>query len=208
MTVWLQATSGRGPAECEYALKGIFTQLEQESISQGLILNMLACEQTAHGMSSFIVSVEGANCDQFAVSWSGSTQWICKSPIRPTHQRKRWFVGLSVIGITPSTINTVQDCDLVWESMKASGPGGQHVNKTESAVRLTHKPSGVVVTAQEERSQHRNKSLALAKLHAELQRVANAQAASNAKDRWNNHNSLERGNPIRTYTGMDFKKTG
>jgi peptide chain release factor 2 len=54
------------------------------------------------------------------------------------------------------------------DTFRASGPGGQHVNKTESAVRLTHLPSGVVVTSQQERSQHRNKALCLQKLRAKI----------------------------------------
>ncbi len=57
------------------------------------------------------------------------------------------------------------------DTFRASGPGGQHVNKTESAVRLTHLPSGVVVTSQEERSQHRNKALCLQKLRAKIAKL-------------------------------------
>ena len=62
------------------------------------------------------------------------------------------------------------------DTFRASGPGGQHVNKTESAVRLTHLPSGVVVTSQEERSQHRNKALCLQKLRAKIAKLNYRQA--------------------------------
>ena len=58
-----------------------------------------------------------------------------------------------------------------FNTFRASGPGGQHVNKTESAVRLTHLPSGVVVTSQQERSQHRNKALCLQKLRAKIAKL-------------------------------------
>jgi protein subunit release factor B len=57
------------------------------------------------------------------------------------------------------------------ETFRSSGPGGQHVNKTESAVRLKHKPSGVVVTSQEERSQHRNKQICLDKLRKKIEKL-------------------------------------
>src|SRR5882672_8518808 len=57
------------------------------------------------------------------------------------------------------------------DTFRASGPGGQHVNKTESAVRLTHLPSGVVVTSQQERSQHRNKALCLEKLRSKIEKM-------------------------------------
>jgi protein subunit release factor B len=61
------------------------------------------------------------------------------------------------------------ECEV--ETFRASGPGGQHVNKTESAVRLRHLPSGVVVTSQQERSQHRNKALSLQKLRDKVERL-------------------------------------
>jgi len=57
------------------------------------------------------------------------------------------------------------------DTFRASGPGGQHVNKTESAVRITHLPSGVVVTSQQERSQHRNKAICLHKLRAKIAKL-------------------------------------
>ena len=63
----------------------------------------------------------------------------------------------------------LRECRL--DTFRSSGPGGQHVNKTESAVRLTHPPSGVVVTCQEERSQHRNKALCLQKLRERVRQL-------------------------------------
>jgi len=63
----------------------------------------------------------------------------------------------------------LRECEV--DTFRSSGPGGQHVNKTESAVRLTHLPSGVVVTSQQERSQHRNKALCLEKLRAKIERM-------------------------------------
>jgi protein subunit release factor B len=63
----------------------------------------------------------------------------------------------------------LRECEV--ETFRASGPGGQHVNKTESAVRLRHLPSGVVVTAQQERSQHRNKAICLQKLREKIERL-------------------------------------
>src|SRR6267154_1301476 len=63
----------------------------------------------------------------------------------------------------------LRECDV--DTFRSSGPGGQHVNKTESAVRLTHLPSGVVVTSQQERSQHRNKALCLQKLREKIAKL-------------------------------------
>ena len=63
------------------------------------------------------------------------------------------------------------EAELTWRFMRSSGPGGQHVNKTESAVRLRHLPSGLVVTSQQERSQYRNKSLCLEKLREKIEKL-------------------------------------
>jgi protein subunit release factor B len=63
----------------------------------------------------------------------------------------------------------LRECEV--ETFRASGPGGQHVNKTESAVRLKHPPSGLVVTSREERSQHRNKAICLQKLREKIERL-------------------------------------
>ena len=63
----------------------------------------------------------------------------------------------------------LRECEV--DTFRSSGPGGQHVNKTESAVRLKHSPSGLVVTSQQERSQHRNKAICLEKLRAKIERL-------------------------------------
>jgi protein subunit release factor B len=74
-----------------------------------------------------------------------------------------------MIKLPESDDELLRECEI--ETFRASGPGGQHVNKTESAVRLRHTPSGVVVTSQQERSQHRNKALCLQKLRKKVERL-------------------------------------
>jgi protein subunit release factor B len=74
-----------------------------------------------------------------------------------------------MIKLPESDDDLLRECEI--ETFRASGPGGQHVNKTESAVRLRHTPSGLVVTSQQERSQHRNKALCLQKLRKKIERL-------------------------------------
>ena len=74
-----------------------------------------------------------------------------------------------MINLPESDDDLLRECEV--ETFRSSGPGGQHVNKTESAVRLKHAPSGVVVTSQQERSQHRNKALCLQKLRKKIEKL-------------------------------------
>jgi protein subunit release factor B len=76
---------------------------------------------------------------------------------------------MNMITLPESDDDLLRECEV--ETFRASGPGGQHVNKTESAVRLRHLPSGVVVTSQQERSQHRNKAICLQKLREKVERL-------------------------------------
>ncbi len=74
-----------------------------------------------------------------------------------------------MIKLPESDEDLLRECEV--ETFRSSGPGGQHVNKTESAVRLRHVPSGVVVTSQQERSQHRNKEICLRKLREKVEKL-------------------------------------
>ena len=85
------------------------------------------------------------------------------------HLEGGWRPEVRMIKLPDSDEELLRECEV--ETFRSSGPGGQHVNKTESAVRLRHKPSGVVVTSQQERSQHRNKQLCLEKLRQKVERL-------------------------------------
>ncbi len=91
-----------------------------------------------------------------------------------------------------------------FEYVRASGPGGQHVNKTDSAVRATHVQSGLSVKVQSERSQHANKRLAMALIEQKLAQYAEDAQAAQRLDRRLFHHDIERGNPVRTFRGMRF----
>lgn len=198
MNCWLLITAGRGPAECALAVLRTVDELKRDAATHGVAIKILDVEagEEPGTAESVLIALENASGD-FVKSWTGSIQWTFKSPFRPAHKRKNWFVGVTEIR-TPET-QTFDAREVRYETMRASGPGGQHVNRTESAVRAIHVPTGIIAMATEERSQHRNRALALARLAARIHET-NEQNRSNAnRERREQHDALERGNPIRRF---------
>jgi peptide chain release factor len=136
--------------------------------------------------------------------WIATIQWIGTSPYRPEHRRKNWFVGVSVLEQPDTTELNLTDVRM--DTFRASGPGGQNVNKIESAVRLTHVPSGISVVAREARSQRENRLLALERLKRRLQSEHEDSKADLRRQFRNQHSELVRGNAIRVYSGTDFRR--
>jgi peptide chain release factor len=98
--------------------------------------------------------------------------------------------------------------DIVYQTMRASGPGGQHVNKTDSAVRAIHLPTGLTTTAQDQRSQFANRKLARMKLELLLEERRRQAEAGDRRDPWDRNHDLERGNAVRSYEGVKFRLKG
>ena len=207
--IWVHFTSGRGPGECQIACKNL-TEIfiEEMKAFSNTEVTLLETTTGEHGYLSSLVAVDTIDSDDilFAESWEGTIRWICQSPIRKTWKRKNWHIGASLIRETPDLVQTAHLKDCKFETFRASGPGGQHVQKTDSAVRVTHIPTGIVAQAQEERSQYRNKSLAFSRLIIALVNQNTAITNAAEREKWTKHDDLERGNPIRVYRGMNFKK--
>ena len=118
---------------------------------------------------------------------------------RPTHKRRNWFVGVNFIdGIE---LPDVSETDIRYESCRSGGKGGQNVNKVETAVRAIHIPSGISVRCSDERSQSQNKALARERLLLKLKEKSQELLATATKDAWSNHSDLQRGNPVKTFSG-------
>jgi peptide chain release factor len=198
--VWLQVSAGQGPVECAWAVVKTVEEIQREAA--GASLEFRAVEIT-HGpeagtAESALVSIRGdSTLSRFIEAWCGTVQWIAQSPFRPNHKRKNWFVGVEVL--QPVDETRLGPRELRWETMRASGPGGQHVNRTESAVRVTHVPTGIQATAMEERSQHRNRKLALARLAQKLEALNTSRAEQAREDRWRAHHRVERGKAVRVF---------
>ena len=201
----LLVTSGNGPAECRLAVGHALRQMEQEAAEMGLRWQLtLAGQATAKHPSSAIVMVTGKRRFEFEGRWSGTVQWIAQSPFRKNHRRRNWFIGVFALGADEGLNTDLRPQDLKFETFRAGGPGGQHQNTTDSAVRVTHLPTQTSVVSRAERSQHRNRQIACERLANRLflmQQEIHTSARSHENEL---HKELERGNPVRHFVGPRF----
>lgn len=203
----LLVTSGRGPAECRIAVRLVLERIAEEAMAAGCSCDVAARHdvEDSHGPASAVVVLgcPTAQAERLARRWIGSILWVSPSPVRRHHKRKNWFVG--VVRIESSAAPKKLDPrDVRFEPMRAGGPGGQHQNRTESAVRGVHVPTGLAVVAREERSQHRNKAIAIERLAALIALDADAAARAAAERMQAAHDGIERGRPVRTFRGEAF----
>lgn len=198
----LHLTSGKGPAECRWVVAQLAQAFASEGARQGVTCDVLDAEGTPP--ASLLLRVSGETAPAFARDRIGTVLWVGDSPLRPQHRRRNWFVGVAPAP-SPDSVSDLRDEDIDFQTIRASGPGGQHVNKTDSAVRATHRPTGLVTTAREQRSQHANRKLARLKLAIMLEERRSGAREDLHREIWSTHQTLERGNPVRTYTGPRFK---
>ena len=208
-TVWLVFSAGQGPAECALAVARAAQRLVEEAAADGLDRRVVDTrpgpEKTT--LASCVVEVAGpvAQVESVARRWLGTVQWTCPSPFRPKHRRKNWFIG--VTRHNPVADATVELGDVRLEAIRAGGPGGQHRNKVATGIRLTHKATGLVIEATEERSQLANRRLALWRLGVELERRLQSARSTQKSAQWDAHQGVERGDPVRRFSGPDFTET-
>lgn len=200
--ILIQLSAAQGPVECCLAVTKALKVLIQEAEDLKLKVQLLETElgPKAGIFKSVLLNVNGEGALGFAKSWNGTILWNCKSPFRPKHKRKNWFITGSYTHHKESSFNN----DIRFEACRSSGPGGQHANKTSSAVRAIHLASGIDVKVQSERSQHANKRLAIALIERKLQSKKNLEQETLKSLRHKSHHSIERGNAIRVFKGDRF----
>ncbi|MDE1465217.1 peptide chain release factor H [Spartinivicinus sp. A2-2] len=200
---WLQLSAGRGPVECARAVTLAARYLEEEAKQFDIELNeverIVANDKGC--CYSVLYTVAGTEAEVFAQRWQGSLLWQSESQFRRGHKRKNWFFSGRYWPVKDFSIPREQ---VKITTCRSQGAGGQHVNTTDSAVQVTHIPTGIQCTVQSQRSQHSNKKLALFRLQEKLDELEQTAIAAESVKRWQQHTALERGNPKRIFKGERF----
>ncbi len=202
----IQITAGRGPAECCWVVAQVLRVLTREFKDKGFKYKVVDRSQGIEPgtLNSCLVRVEGFDVHRTLKGWEGTIQWIGNSHYRKFHKRKNWFVGVTFFKESEGV--KYKEQDLVIQPYRASGPGGQHRNKVETAIRVIHQQSGVSVTASDSKSQLQNKEAALEKIKKALQEFEIDQLRKQIDNQWREHLSVERGNPVKVFEGRSFKE--
>ena len=199
---YIQITSGRGPVECCRVVVLIMEKIVEQAERLGYKIEVVEHEDGPNDgcLFSATLAIVGESISSLKEEWEGSVLWVAqKNPFRPWHRRKNWFVGVHFF--KPIQTDTINERDFKYETLRSSGPGGQNINKVETAVRAIHVPTGVTVLASDMRSQSQNKKLARERLIVKLSAIEEAERLQQTHDVWMNHNTLERGNPNKRFKG-------
>jgi peptide chain release factor 1 len=199
--VILEIRAGTGGDEASLFAGDLFRMYERYAAKQGWKVEVVsASEGTAGGYKEIIAEISGRG--PFAkLKFESGVHRVQRVP--NTETLGRIHTSAATVAVLPEAEEVDiknNDADLKIDTMRSSGAGGQHVNKTESAIRVTHMPSGVVIYVQAERSQHKNKAKAMGMLRAKLYDMERSKLDSErAADRKGQIGSGDRSERIRTY---------
>ena len=203
----LRLNAGAGGTEsCDWCsiLYRMYCRWAESKGFKAHVLDFLDGEEA--GIKSVTVQIDGENAYGYLRSEHGVHRLVRISPFNSAGKRQTSFVSCDVMPNIEEDIDIeVNPDDIRVDTYRSSGAGGQHVNKTSSAVRLIHKPTGIVVASQQERSQFQNKDNCMKMLRAKLVELKQQQHAEKISDIKGVQMKIEWGSQIRSYVFMPYQ---
>lgn len=197
----LKLNAGAGGTEsCDWAsmLMRMYTRWADSKGFQTEIIDYLDGDEA--GVKSVTIEISGENAYGYLKSERGVHRLVRISPFNAAGKRQTSFVSCDVMPDLEEDVDIdINDDDLRIDTYRSSGAGGQHINKTSSAIRITHIPTGTVVQCQSQRSQHQNKDKAMQMLKAKLYIMKQQENAEKASDIRGDIKDINFGNQIRSY---------
>lgn len=197
MSARLTISSGLGPIEVRAFVAALADAIDAIARARGVVVT----HHVVHGDPDTPHSVDLglAGDGEQLTDLVGTHALLARSERRGKRARKRWYASVELVD-TPRPEPVALDLrDVAIEACRASGAGGQHVQKTASAIRVLHIPTGIAVRIEDERSQHQNRSVALARLAEALAERARRSAAAESAARRDACLRVERGSPVRVW---------
>ena len=198
--------AGAGGTEAQDWAEMLYRMYNKWAQAHGMTVEVLDYQDGDEaGMKSASMMVKGANAYGLLKSENGVHRLVRVSPFDANARRQTSFASLEVMPELDNTIQVdIRPEDIEMQVYRSSGAGGQHINKTSSAVRLIHKPTGIVVSCQTQRSQFQNRDYAMEMLKAKLYQIAKQQHMDKIDDIKGVQNEIAWGHQIRSYVFMPY----
>jgi len=199
--------SGAGGTEAQDWVQMLWRMYQRWAESRGFaseVLDMLPGEEA--GVKSIALEVRGDYAYGYLRAEKGVHRLVRISPFDASGRRHTSFASADVLPVMAEDDDSIQikPEDLKVDTYRASGAGGQHINKTESAVRITHLPTGIVVACQSERSQHSNRETSMRMLKARLLELREEQERQEVAELRGDQGAIAWGNQIRSYVFQPY----
>ena len=198
--------AGTGGTEAQDWAEMLYRMYNKWAQAHGMTVEVLDYQDGDEaGMKSASMMVKGPNAYGLLKSENGVHRLVRVSPFDANARRQTSFASLEVMPELDNTIQVdIRPEDIEMQVYRSSGAGGQHINKTSSAVRLIHKPTGIVVNCQTQRSQFQNRDYAMEMLKAKLYQIAKQQHMDKIDDIKGVQNEIAWGHQIRSYVFMPY----
>ncbi|MEG2259031.1 MAG: peptide chain release factor 2, partial [Oscillospiraceae bacterium] len=198
--------AGAGGTEAQDWVQMLYRMYNRFAQSHGFKVNLVDyLEGDEAGIKSASILIEGHNAYGYLKGESGVHRLVRISPFDSSGSRHTSFASREVIPeIKNDGVIEIRDEDIKMDVFRSSGAGGQHVNKTSSAVRLTHIPTGIVVACQNERSQFQNKDMCMKMLKSKLVKIKEQEHLEKIDDIKGNQMEIAWGSQIRSYVFMPY----